>query len=355
MNAAAAPPPTDPSPLLSVAGLTTLVHTRTGAHPAVDNVSFTVARGETLGIVGESGSGKSLTALSVLRLNPTPATELRAGRVVLDGDDLTAASPRQLRRIRGAKVSIILQDPNTALNPVWTVGNQIGEALRLHRPGGARQRRADVVEALRLLRVSDPELRTRSYPHQLSGGMRQRAVGAIALACGPSLLIADEPTTALDVTIQAAFLQHLRHLQRTMNLGILFITHDFAVVAAICDRVGVMYAGELVEMGAVDDVRRRPVHPYTQALVRSVPDLHHRPDRLVAIPGKPPAVSDYPSGCRFHPRCWLYERRGRPGVCRGERPAWSGPGPGRGVACHFAAEAAEAPLPAAGASPEERT
>ena len=336
--------PSTQDEILSVRGLTTLVRTQSGLHPAVDDVSFSVQRAETLGIVGESGSGKSLTALSVLGLNPAPATQIVAGEVVLNGTDLIKASRRQLSEIRGQQVSIILQDPNTALNPVWTVGNQIGESLRRHRWASSKERAARVVDALRLLQVSDPEVRARAYPHQLSGGMRQRVVGAIALACEPSLLIADEPTTALDVTIQAALLGHLRELQHTMGLGILFITHDFGVVETICDRVAVMYAGEIVEMGSVQDVRRTPFHPYTQALVGSVPDIRSRATRLVSIPGTPPNVSEHPTGCRFHSRCWLYERLGRPETCRSEKPTWVGASREHGSACHFEDEARHAPL-----------
>lgn len=326
------------SALLEVQELKTVVHGKAGGH-AVDDVSFHVRRGETLGLVGESGSGKSLTALSVLRLNPRPATEIVSGRVLLDGVNVLDLDPRSLRRFWGNRMAIILQDPNTALNPVWPIGEQVAESIRLHRGLKRKAARWEAIEMLRLLQVADAEARFKAYPSELSGGMRQRAMAAAALASQPMLLVADEPTTALDVTVQAAFLRHLRKLQTDMELGILFITHDFGVVSSICDRVAVMYAGQLVEEADVSHILANPAHPYTQALVKSVPSVRHRSTRLISIPGDPPRLDARPSGCPFRPRCWLYEKLGRPEICRRERPTPSTVAGSRSVLCHFGDEA----------------
>jgi oligopeptide/dipeptide ABC transporter ATP-binding protein len=326
-------------PVLDVRDLAVHIFTRQGVGRAVDGVSLEIARGETLGLVGESGSGKSLTALAIVGLHPRPASRIVAGEILVNGKDLVGLSDGELRRYRGSVVSLILQDPMTALNPVMTIGSQIAEPLRLHRGlrGAALNSRAATL--LRLLRFQDPEKRLKAYPHQLSGGMRQRVVGAIAVSCSPDLLIADEPTTALDVTVQAAYLSLLKEIQGQSDLAILFITHDFSVVGKMCDRVAVMYAGQIVETASVPDVFREARHPYTIALLRSVPDVRLARQRLMSIPGRPPSVTDAPSGCRFHPRCWLYERLGKPEACRVTAPLLTTLGPRSRAACHFPAEA----------------
>ena len=297
--------------LLEVTDLHAQLETRWGLVRAVDGVSFTVSAGETLGLVGESGSGKTMTALSVLRLLPEPAGRIVKGQVRLDGEDLVTKSEREMRRVRGRKISMILQDPQTSLNPVFTIGNQIVEALRVHRPDARRVLWGRAEEALRRVKVAAPQERLRTFPHQMSGGMKQRVVGAIALAAEPRLLIADEPTTALDVTIQLQYLMLLKEVQQRMGLGMLFITHDFGIVARMCDRVAVMYAGRIVEMGPVRTLFKAPRHPYTEALMASVPRMEGRVERLPSIEGQPPALHRMPSGCRFAMRCRYVEDRCR--------------------------------------------
>ena len=274
-------------------------------------MSFTLAAGETLGLVGESGCGKSVTCLSVIRLNPRPASRIVGGQVLFRGEDLLQKSEQEMRRYRGRHIAMVLQDPMTALNPVFTIGNQLFESLVLHQGLRGSGLRARAVEVLRLLRVPAPEARLRSYPHEFSGGMRQRTVGAIALSCQPEILIADEPTTALDATIQAAYLDLLRDIQRQAGLAILFVTHDLGVVAQMCDRVAVMYAGRIVETADTRRLFAEPAHPYTQALLRSVPDVQHDVDRLYSIEGQPPSISDLGAGCPFAPRCPVAEARCR--------------------------------------------
>ncbi len=274
-----------------------------GTGRAVDGVSFHLERGETLGLVGESGCGKSITALSILGLNPRPASKIVAGEVNLDGENLLTLSKREMRRVRGERISMILQDPLTSLNPVLTIGRQVGEPLRIHRNMGRAAARARVTELLRQLHIPEPESKLDDHPHQFSGGMRQRVVGATALAAAPEFLIADEPTTALDVTLQAAFLAHLRQIQRKRDLGILFITHDFSIVAKMCDRVAVMYAGRIVETGPTAEILSSPKHPYTRALLESVPSIDRARQRLNSIAGSPPSIYDLPLGCTFAPRC----------------------------------------------------
>ena len=292
---------------LDVRGLRTHLFTRWGVTRAVDGVSFANREGETLGLVGESGSGKSMTALSLLRLLPD-AARIVGGRILLDGEDVAAASAARVRELRGRKISMILQDPQTALNPVFTVGNQLRESIaeRSGR-GGARRSGAAVreraLEVLRMMRVAAPERRLSDYPHQMSGGMKQRVVGGIAIESRPRLLIADEPTTALDVTIQAQYLSLLKEIQRETGVAILFITHDLGVVARMCDRVAVMYAGRIVEQGGIRELFDNPSHPYTQALLGSIPKMDERAERLTAIEGQPPALFALPPGCRFAPRC----------------------------------------------------
>jgi oligopeptide/dipeptide ABC transporter ATP-binding protein len=314
--------------VLEVKDLHAHLTTRWGVVRAVDGLSFAVRAGETLGIVGESGSGKTMTALAVLRLLPEPAGRIVSGQVLLLGEDLVPKSERQMRRVRGRQISMILQDPQTSLNPVFTVGSQLVEALRVHQ-GGDRQslwQRAE--EALRRVKVAAPEQRMRAYPHQMSGGMKQRVVGAIAVAGEPRLLIADEPTTALDVTIQLQYLTLLKETQVRTRLAMLFITHDFGIVARMCDRVAVMYAGRFVESGPVQAIFRAPRHPYTEALMASVPRMEGRVDRLPSIDGQPPALHHLPPGCRFAPRCRYVEER-----CRREYPPTFPVGPAHEAAC----------------------
>jgi oligopeptide/dipeptide ABC transporter ATP-binding protein len=291
------------SPLLEVQDLVVEVVGERGVGRAVDGIGFAVRRGETLGLIGESGSGKSLTCLAVMRLNPAPGTRIAGGMIRFDGKDLARLDEDAMRAYRGRRIAMVLQDPMAALNPVFPVHDQIGEVLALHRGvrGAAQERIA--LELLHHLRVPDPPRVLRSYPHQLSGGMRQRVVSAIALAGEPDLLIADEPTTALDVTVQAAYLQLLRQLQRESGLAVLFVTHDLGAIARVCDRVAVMYGGRIVEVADVVTVFRAPQHPYTQALLRSLPDVDRKAQRLDPIPGQPPSVFAPKTGCPFAPRC----------------------------------------------------
>ncbi|WP_432826360.1 ABC transporter ATP-binding protein [Dactylosporangium sp. CA-092794] len=292
----------DGAPLLQVRDLRTQVRTARGPVRAVDGVSFDVMPGETLGIVGESGSGKTMTALSILRLLPRRGPRIVGGEIRFNGVDLVTLPDRDMRMVRGRHISMILQDPHTSLNPVFTIGNQVIEALATAGEGGGEPRQR-AVAALRDVRIAAPESRLRAYPHQLSGGMKQRVVGAIATAGAPELLIADEPTTALDVTIQLQYLDLLRGIQERTGMAILFITHDFGIVAKMCDRVAVMYAGRIVEQGPVRDIFDHPAHPYTEALIASVPKLTERVDRLYSLGGYPPDPAALPVGCRFADRC----------------------------------------------------
>jgi len=290
--------------VLEVKDLRTSFFTRRGEVKAVDGVSFYVREGETFGIVGESGCGKSVTGLSILRLLPEPAGKIVGGKIILEGTDLLQLSKAQMRGFRGRKISMILQDPMTSLNPVYTVGDQIAESVRLHQKlPAADMVRDEVISALRLLKIPAPERRLHDYPFQLSGGMRQRVVGAIAMSCHPRLLIADEPTTALDATIQAQYIALFKDVQKTTNVAIIFITHDFGVIAQMCHRVGVMYAGKFVEKAATRELFDAPRHPYTIALINSVPRLDRKDERLFSIEGQPPSMMDLPPGCRFAPRC----------------------------------------------------
>jgi oligopeptide/dipeptide ABC transporter ATP-binding protein len=290
--------------VLEVHDLHTHIFTRWGVVKAVDGVSFYLRQGETLGIVGESGCGKTMTALSLLRLVPRPGGRIVQGKIMLEGENLLDKSDNEMRHIRGRRISMILQDPQTSLNPVFSIGNQLIEGIRIHHHQEGYQslvRRA--IEALKQVRVAAPERRVQDYPHQMSGGMKQRVVGAISISCEPRVIIADEPTTSLDVTIQAQYLRLLREIQENTGLSLIFITHDFGIVAKMCDRVMVMYAGRVVESGPVREIFNKPAHPYTQALLSSVPKLEERPDRLYSIQGQPPALWDVPPGCRFAPRC----------------------------------------------------
>ena len=300
-------PPADA--ILRVENLETHLDTKMGLVKAVDGVSFNLHRGETLGVVGESGSGKSMTALSILRLAPRPAARIVGGRVLLDGEDLLRLGGEQMRRVRGRRISMVLQDPQTSLNPVFTVGGQITEAIAMHRRVARSELLGRAVDALRKVRVAAPEQRVHEHPHQMSGGMKQRVVGAIASSCEPEVLIADEPTTALDATIQAQYLRLLKDIQRDSGLSIIFITHDFGIVATMCDRVAVMYGGRIVEHGPVRAIFNTPAHPYTRALLSSVPAVDRTVERLYSIPGHPPPLWDLPPGCRFAARCRWAEPR----------------------------------------------
>ena len=293
----------DPAaPLLEVRDLHTHFETSAGVARAVDGISFAMQSGRTLGLVGESGCGKSVTALSILRL-VTPPGRIVSGAIVYRGHDLLTLSERAMRRVRGKEIAMVFQEPMTSLNPVFTIGSQISEAVRLHQRLGRAATRARVIEALRLVEMPEPERRADSYPHQLSGGMRQRAMIAMALACEPSLLVADEPTTALDVTIQAQILDLLRGLRERLGMAMLLITHDLGVVAEQADEVAVMYAGRIVERGTVLDVFERPLHPYTVALMAAVGRLGSGERYLEALPGTVPSLLQLPSGCRFRDRC----------------------------------------------------
>ena len=289
-------------PLLEVSRLRTTFYTREGAVHAVDGIDFEVDRGEIMGLVGESGCGKSVTSLSIMRLVAKPG-RIEAGSVVFDGQDLLTLSDEQMRDIRGDRISMIFQQPQSSLNPVWDVGKQIAEVLELHRgmkKGPARERALDL---LRMVGIPDPKRRLDAFPHELSGGMAQRVMIAMALACEPELLIADEPTTALDVTIQAQILDLMRNMRDETGTAIILITHDLGVVAEMCDRVAVMYAGEIVEQSDVTSLFRRPKHPYTQGLIASIPVVGSVQDELRVIPGSVPNLIDLPSTCRFAPRC----------------------------------------------------
>jgi oligopeptide/dipeptide ABC transporter ATP-binding protein len=295
--------------ILEVSDLRTYLFTKRALVKAVDGVSFSLRRGETLGIVGESGSGKSIMALSLLRMEPKPAGRIVGGEVRFLGEDLLKKSQGEMREIRGRRISMILQDPQTSLNPVFTIGNQLAEAFATARRVDRRRRPAAVIEALRKVNIADPERRVGTYPHQLSGGMKQRVVGAIAISGAPDIVIADEPTTSLDLTIQAQYLRLIKELQRTTGVGIIFITHDFGIVAKMCDRVAVMYAGAFVEHGPVRALFNHPSHPYTKALLDSVPRLEERTARLYSIPGHPPRAGEELVGCRFAPRCAFADER----------------------------------------------
>ena len=290
-------------PLLVVENLKTHFFTRRGITKAVDGVSFTLHAGETLALVGESGSGKSVTCLSLVRLVPEPAGRIVGGRVLLEGDDLLRKSAGEMRRVRGKQIAMVLQDPMTSLNPALTIGSQVSEVLRLHQGLRGTPLRERVLEALRRLRISAAETRLRHYPHQFSGGMRQRVSSAIALSCAPRLLIADEPTTSLDVTIQAQYLDLLKEVQAAAGVAVILVTHDFGIVAANADRVAVMYAGKIVEMGTTLQIFDNPRHPYTQALLRCLPDVGRRDRQLVEIGGQPPDLAQLGPGCPFAPRC----------------------------------------------------
>ncbi|MGY1824678.1 ABC transporter ATP-binding protein [Geodermatophilus sp. SYSU D00079] len=288
---------------LEVEDLVVEVLTENGWATVVDGVSFTLGRGETLGIVGESGSGKSVTCLAIAGLMPPRQTRVRAGTLRLLGQDLTALDQRQMADIRGPKIAMIFQEPMSSLNPAFTVGDQIAEVLRRHEGLSRKASKARAIELLDRVGVPNPARRFGQYPFEFSGGMRQRVMIAIALACTPDIIIADEPTTALDVTVQAQILELLREIQREHGMSVIFITHDLGVVADVCDRVLVMYAGQIVEGAPLDELFENPQHPYMEGLLAAMPRMDQVTEALVSIPGHPPQVGAFPSGCRFHPRC----------------------------------------------------
>ncbi len=321
-----------PAPLLELRDLQVDFHVDDAWARAVDGVSLTIAAGETLCLVGESGCGKSVTALSIARLLPTPPARYTGGHVLVEGLDTLAMSDKELRSVRGGTVSYIFQEPGASLNPVMRIRDQIKEALHLHRPERADD--AEVVRLLKLVGIPAPESRMRDHPHQLSGGMQQRVMIAMALATQPKLLVADEPTTALDVTIQAQILELLLDLKRRTGMAILLITHNLGIIGDLADRVAVMYAGQVVELASAQELLRRPLHPYTRALMRSVPELGHPVPRLTTIPGIVPGPGRWPAGCRFAPRCPIAKPE-----CSAKMPGLSEPEPGRQVRCPFSDEA----------------
>jgi len=295
--------------LLRVVGLKTYFFVRRGIVKAVDGVSFFLKRGEVLGLVGESACGKSVTGLSILRLVPDPPGKIVGGQIFLEGEDLLLKSEEEMRRLRGSRMTMIQQNPDSSLNPVFRIGRQVAEAITIHQKLRKRALWDKVLEMLRLVRIASPEARAFDYPHQMSGGMRQRVAGAIALSCRASLLIADEPTTSLDVTTQVEYLKLLEEIQRSTGTAVLFITHDFGVVARICNRVAVMYAGKIVESGPTREIMEKPMHPYTAALLESVPWPGSRGTELHSIEGQPPDPVNLPPNCTFAVRCSRAEDR----------------------------------------------
>lgn len=316
------------SKLLTVKDLKTYFYTEDGVVPAVDGVDFAVDAGETLGIVGESGCGKSVSSLSVMRLIPNPPGKIISGDIQFDGKDIPTLTDKQMRQIRGNDISMIFQEPMTSLNPVFTIGDQIGEAIKLHQGLNDRQTKEKAIEMLKLVGIPLPEQRVKEYPHQLSGGMRQRIMIAMALSCNPKLLFADEPTTALDVTIQAQILELMKNLREELDTAIVLITHDLGVIAEMVDRVVVMYAGKIVEEASVYDMFKDPKHPYTEGLLNSIPKLDEPKRRLEPITGVVPNPLHMPSGCRFHPRC-PYAMD----VCKEKQPELKRLGTDRKVSC----------------------
>ncbi|MHC4212483.1 MAG: ABC transporter ATP-binding protein [Planctomycetota bacterium] len=319
--------------LLSVEDLSVSFFTEDGTAHAVQGVSINIKRGETFALVGESGCGKSVTALSVMRLIPSPPGDIVGGRILFKDRNLLELSEKRMRAIRGNKIAMIFQEPMTSLNPVYTIGEQIVEAIRLHQKKTVEQAWADADAMLDRVGISDPHERVLEYPHQMSGGMRQRVMIAMAISCEPSLLIADEPTTALDVTIQAQILDLLDELQKLNGMSILLITHDLGVVAERADDVAVMYASRIVEVGDSTSLFAEPQHPYTQGLLRSLPRLGFKGERLETVAGNVPDPLNFPSGCKFHPRCPV---GGQDKRCQNEEPELRDVGSGRCVACWYA-------------------
>jgi oligopeptide/dipeptide ABC transporter ATP-binding protein len=322
--------------LLNIENLKTYFRTEAGEARAVDGISFSIDRGETLGLVGESGCGKSVTSLSIMRLIPDPPGRIIEGSINYRGRNLVELSDTEMQKVRGNDIAMIFQEPMTSLNPVYTCGFQIDEAVILHQNLAPAAARVKTVEMLHLVGIPDPEQRANEYPHQLSGGMRQRVMIAMALSCNPDVLIADEPTTALDVTIQAQILELLEKLQRELGMAVLMITHDLGVIAEVADRVAVMYAGKIVETADVNGIFEQPRHPYTIGLLESIPKLHEKKEKLSVIPGTVPDATRFPEGCRFAPRCSRAQD-----VCRSEAPPLltvedSEAEPEHAVACWFA-------------------
>jgi len=313
---------------LEVQNLRTYFFTEEGVVRAVDGVSLDLRRGETLGLVGESGCGKSVTSLSIMRLIPDPPGKIVGGKIIYKGENLLEKDEEYMRHIRGNEIAMIFQDPMTSLNPVFRVGDQIAEAIQLHQGVGRKEALRRAVEMMKLVRIPLAEQRAREYPHQFSGGMRQRIMIAMALSCNPEILIADEPSTALDVTIQAQILEIMKTLQRERGMSILLITHDLGVIAEMSDRVAVMYAGVIVEYADVKSLFKQPLHPYTRGLLTSIPSLATRSKRLNVIEGTVPSLIDPPPGCRFHPRC----PRAMP-ICSREKPELKEVGENHSVAC----------------------
>jgi len=319
--------------LLDVRDLKTWFHTFKGVVKAVDGVSFNLKKGAILGIVGESGGGKSITGFSILKLIDPPG-RFEGGQVLFEGEDLLTKTEQEMQKIRGNKISMIFQDPMTSLNPLYTIGEQIEESLRRHQPGlVAKERRTRAVELLRMVGIPSPETRIDCYPHQFSGGMRQRVIIAISLATSPALIIADEPTTALDVTVQAQIIQRLTELVREKNTSLILITHDLALVSEVADEILVMYCGKVVESGLVEELINRPLHPYTAGLLHSIPSLATEGARLEQIPGMVPSPFALPNGCKFAPRCIRCRQ-----VCDEQEPDVSEAGAGHKVWCHFPLE-----------------
>jgi len=332
-------PASNAAPLISIEQLCTYFYTEGGVVKSVDDVSLTIPKGKTLGLVGESGCGKSVTAMSVIRLISPPG-RIASGQVLMHGAEglppvvLSELSESEMRKVRGGQISMIFQEPMTSLNPVFTIGDQIAEAIVLHQKVDKAEAQRRAVEALRKVKIPEPERRVNEYPHQFSGGMRQRAMIAMALSCNPQLLIADEPTTALDVTIQAQILDLLGELQRELGMSILIITHDLGIIAEMADDVAVMYASKVVEQAPVEDLFSRPLHPYTAGLFASRPEPgKSKSEKLNTIPGMVPAPLRFPSGCKFHPRCPFVQDR-----CRSEEPQLREIEPGHWARCHFAGE-----------------
>jgi oligopeptide/dipeptide ABC transporter ATP-binding protein len=325
-------------PLLSVKNLKTYFHTEGGLVKAVDGIDFDLYPGETLGIVGESGSGKSVTNLSVMKLIQTPPGEIVSGEVWFDGQDLMKVDATTLRSIRGNKISMIFQDPMTSLNPFLRISTQLTETIRLHQGLGKEEARAKAIKALEMVNIPNAKVRVDNYPHQFSGGMRQRVMIAMALSCDPQILIADEPTTALDVTIQAQILEIIKDLSKEMGTAVILITHDLGVVAGMCDKVGVMYAGRMVEQADTKQLFANPQHPYTQGLIQSVPRLDQDPgQRLYSIEGQPPSVIDLPDCCPFWPRCSKAMDK-----CKTQYPAKTSVAPHHDVSCWLYTDSKEA-------------
>jgi len=314
--------------LLEIRDLQTSFFTSDGEVRAVNGVTFSIEAGKTMGLVGESGCGKSVTALSVIQLLTKGTGRIVGGKVLYEGENIAAFSEERMRAIRGNDISMIFQEPMTSLNPVFSVGAQIAEAVRLHQKLSRREARNRAVEMLQLVKIAEPEKRLNDYPHQMSGGMRQRVMIAMALSCNPKLLIADEPTTALDVTIQAQILELISELQEQLGMAVLMITHDLGVVAEQADEVAVMYAGKIIEHATPEMIFSKPMHPYTAGLMKSIPGLGTPGRRLDTIPGVVPSPLNWPSGCRFRTRCKLADD-----ICAGAPPALIDVEPGHGVAC----------------------